>query len=222
MPPAIRKAESDVIRERVAAQQQLERLAAFGPVDMVRTAPAQQVIGTFAQQRAEAHLFHRTRDARVNHQLGVAEHDGFVTKGLADRALLRRDLRAELIEIGQGRQGVVRGLAQELHRARIGQGHKAVERLGRPELHLFDRGTADRIRAAELAFGLGHQLMHQLVHRDVALLGHALDDARVLGIVKVVLALTDVEEGVAPQAERLVHLEIEADCCHAGAPTTSR
>jgi 3-deoxy-D-manno-octulosonate 8-phosphate phosphatase KdsC-like HAD superfamily phosphatase len=58
------------------------------------------------------------------------------------------------------------------------------------------------------------EAQEQRVHRQVALLGDAFEDAPILAVVEVVLAATDVEEAVTPQAVRLVHLEVEDEARH--------
>jgi hypothetical protein len=184
------------------------------PVDVVRAAPAEQVVRALAEDRAEAQVLRRARDALVDDELGVAERDRLRAEQPLDPRRVRRDLLVELGGVEQRGERVVRRLAEELDAARPREALEALERLGRPLLHLVERRPRDRVRAAEAALVARDEVLDERVHRQVALLRDAPDDPRVLGVVEVVVGVPDVEERVAAQAERLVHLEVEDEVGH--------
>src|SRR5262249_37334886 len=91
---------------------------------------------------------------------------------------------------------------------------EALQRLRGPPLHLVESRARDRVGAAEAPLGLLDEVEHERVHRQVALLGDAPEDPRVLDVVEVAVRRADVEERVAAQPERLVDLEVEDEVRH--------
>ena len=128
-----------------------------------------------------------------------------------DGLLVLEHLVGELGLGSEGRQGVVIGLAQELHAAGLGQGAEAVDHVRREALELLQGGTGDGERHLELALVRMDQLEKLGVHREIALLGDAAEDGAVGEVVIVVGVLADIEESVEPEPGGLMDLEIQAD-----------
>jgi hypothetical protein len=60
----------------------------------------------------------------------------------------------------------------------------------------------------------GNELKHQLVGRQITLLGDPLDDGFILEIVVVIMIDSHIEKPVRPEPERLVNLEIKTYRSH--------
>ena len=112
---------------------------------------------------------------------------------------------------GQGGQGVVVCLAEELHAAGLGQLAEALDHFGSVAVELLQDRTGDGEGQLEFALALGDRLEQQLVHRQIALLRDALEDRAVGEIIIIVGVFADIEKSVKAQAGRLVDLEIQAD-----------
>jgi len=107
---------------------------------------------------------------------------------------------------------VVVGFAEEFDVAGVGERVEVVEDFGGVGFELFDGGAGDREGEAETAAGLGDEVEEGFREREVAVLGDAFGDAGVEGIVEV--GGVGVEDGVFPETEGLVDLEVEADFGH--------
>ena len=108
------------------------------------------------------------------------------------------------------------GLCQEFHLAGGGQGLEALDHIRGEALELLQGAAGDGIGNLELAFVLFDELQHELVHREVALLGDAAQDGAVGKVVVIVRILADIEKAVQAEPGGLMDLEIQADAlgCH--------
>ena len=182
-----------------------------GVRDVVRALPAHDVAGAFGQHRLESEFGDHRADAVGVDELGVAEGLRRHAEILLHRRLVLEHLVLELLLGGQGRQRVVVGLAEEFHAAGVGQLAEALDHLGGIAVELLQGGAGDGEGQLELALVLLDSLEQQLVHRQIALLGDALEDRPVGEIVIVMGVLADIEETVKAETGGLMDLEVQAD-----------
>ena len=117
-------------------------------------------------------------------------------------------LVGELLLGDQGSQGMVVGLAEELHTAGLGELAEALDDLGGIAVELLQDRTGDGEGQLEFPLVPGDRLEQELVHRQIALLRDALEDRAVGEIVVIVGVFADIEKSVKAQAGRLMDLEI--------------
>ena len=120
-------------------------------------------------------------------------------------------LMPELTEIGKRGKGVVIGFPEELHATGLRQLAETFDHLRGVPVELLQRGAGDRERHLELPLVFPDQVKQEIVHRNIASLGHPAKDGPVGEIIIVVGILADVEESVLSQSGRLMDLEIQAN-----------
>ena len=103
------------------------------------------------------------------------------------------------------------GLADELHAACGGQGLEAVEHLGGVGLELLYHGAGEGECHLELLAAGGYHLQQELVHGQVAPLGHTAEDGPVGEVIVIVMVVSYIEETVLSETVRLMNLKIYAD-----------
>ena len=211
VPALVGEAEGDVVGQAVVAEQEPELRLGVAGVDEVRALPAHDVAGALGEHRLEAEAVHAFADGVGVDELGVAEGGRRDAEQVLDGLLVLHHLVGELGLGGKGRQGVVIGLAQELHAAGRGQGAEAVNHVRGEALELLQGGAGDGERHLELALVRLDQLEQLGVHREIALLGDTAEDGPVGEVVIVVGVLADIEESVEPEPGGLMDLEIQAD-----------
>src|SRR5581483_12363283 len=100
-------------------------------IDVCRRAPVQHMLGTLRQRRLEAHLVDNGGDGVAHNELRIAEHAGaLIEKGPYERPM-PRNLRGELVGIGERSETVIVGLAQQLDTTSRDQRAEALERFAR-------------------------------------------------------------------------------------------
>ena len=198
------------------AEQEPELGLGVAAVHEVRALPAHDVAGALGEHRLEAEVVHAFANGVGVDELGVAEGGRGDTEQVLDGLLVLHHLVGELGLGGEGGQGMVIRLAEELDAARRGQGAEAVDHVRGEALELLQGGTGDGERHLELALVRLDQLQELGVHRQIALLGDAAEDGPVGEVVIVVGVLADIEESVEPETGGLMDLEIQADTfrCH--------
>ena len=169
------------------------------------------MLRAFGEHEVVAHVGHRRPDFVAVDQLGVAEGLWRDAKHLLHLALVGQHLPFELVGVVERGEAVGVGLRKHLHPTRGHQFLEALKHLGRILLHLLDDDARKRERHLELVAQLFDLLHQQLVHGQVAFLGHAPHDHAVAVVVVVIVFLPNLEETIRAQPIRLMHLEIETD-----------
>ena len=217
-PLRVREAKRDVVGQRVAAQQQLEALAALGLVRDLRAAPTKHALEALAQHRGEAKLLDVLADRVVEDQFRVAKRRRSAAEQVLDRGALRFYLGRELVLVHHSRKRVLARLTQELHAVGLCQLDEAVECSRRPVTQLLDHRARERERATELTVRAFDRVEQHAIHRQVAALRDSLGDHLVERVVEVRELLDAIARLPLRQSVRLVHLEVEDDVDHAPAP----
>ena len=213
-PLAVAEAERDVVAQLGVLEQQFEFGSRGGIVDIVRRLPAQDVLGALGNHALVAHAGHHGGNIVVIDKLSVAQHLGMLAKELVNLLLVSLDLCHKLLGVLQRSQRMGIGLAQELHAAGGGEFFHRVDELGHILLKLLQRATANGKRHLEfLAVRLNHVEKH-LVGGQVTATSNARDDVIIGKVIIVIMVVTNVEEAVGLQAERLVYLKIETNRFH--------
>ena len=111
---------------------------------------------------------------------------------------------------------MIESLGEELNAASGGKSLEAVDYLGGKPLELLQGAAGDGVSDLELALVCVDKFQHELVHGEVALLGHAAQDGAVGKVVVIVGIFADIKESVQAKPCGLMDLEIQADtlCCH--------
>jgi hypothetical protein len=211
------EAEADVVGEAERPQEQADPGRAAHPMDAVGARAPKQRVRALAEDAREPHRRRAPRDVAREDQLGVAQRRRAPAEERLHPLRVRAHLALELAPRLEAGERVVRRLRQELDGARRREPLEALEGLGRPALHLGERGAADRERAAEAPLRAPDHAQEGVARGHVAARGDAAEDPRVLGVVEPGLRATapDLERAEAPQPERLVHLEVGDDRDHA-------
>ena len=207
-PTLVRETESNVVAERVVPQQQFQFGLLGAGIYIVRALPTHDVAGALGKHRLEAQLIDLPADAVGIDELGVPERFRRLAEELLHQGLVFEHLVAEFGLRSQRGQGVVIGLGQEFHAAGIGQGAERINHFGGIALKLLQHAAGERKSHLECPFLLLDDIQQQLVHRQIALLCHPLEDGPVGKIVIVVGILADIEKPVQAQPRGLVDLEI--------------
>ena len=107
---------------------------------------------------------------------------------------------------------MVVGFGEELDAAGLGECVEQVQDFRREGFELFEGRAGDGECETEPALVLLDEGEEKSQCREVAIFGDAIDDDLVVADVEVIVC--GVEDGVLPQAEGLVDLEVEADRGH--------
>ena len=172
--------------------------------------------GAFREHGLVAEGIDLLADGVAVNELRVAEDRRGHAEEFLDLTAVLDHLVEEFRRGGHRREGMVIGLAEELHATRLRQGAETVDHLRRIALELLQHRTGEREGHPELAAAEADLLQQERIHREIALLGDAAQDGPVGKVVIVVGVLPHIEETVQAQPGGLVDLEIHANAflCH--------
>ena len=207
-PTAVAKAQGNVVAQRIVLEQNFQLRLYRVAIQIVRTLPAQHLLGTLGQHCLEAHVGNHLAEAVGINQFCVAEHGGRLAEELFDGLDLLGHLAAELLLVAQRGQRVCRRLGEELDLLGGGQGLEAVDYLRRVCSELCQKGSRNGESHREFALVLLYGIEQNLVGRQIARVRKPVDGALVGVVVVVVVVIANVEEAIATQTNWLVQLEI--------------
>ena len=214
VPGGVGEAVGDILRELVVLEQELEFGLRGGGVDVVGRFPAEDVLGAFGDAPLVAHGVDLRGELVGVDQLRVSEHLGCHTEQRLDFLLVEVDLYAEFLGVGQRGQRVVVCLGQEFAFACFGKFAQEVDEFGHILLALLQGHARDGDGAAESAAGILDHAQQRFCGGYIGAVCDAGYYVVVGKVVIIIMRVADVEETVVFEAERLVYLEIEADCFH--------
>ena len=209
IPRGVGEAECDVVGELVVLEQKLEFGHRGCRVYIVGRLPAEDVLGALGDAALEAHCENLRSDIVGIDKLGIAEHLGFHPEEFVQLVALHLHLLAEFFRIIERCQRVSVWCGNKLYLACVGKLVQQIDELGHVLLELLDGDTCDRDRAAECALGVVDHAQQCLCCGDIALMGYAGHDVVVEEVIVVVVVVTDVEETIALETERLMYLEVK-------------
>jgi len=208
------EAKGDEVGEVMVPQKELDVVGVVrGRLKQKRGAAAVEDGGpAFSEGGGEAEFADDAGDIVGPDEFGVAEGGGeYVEKAFEDLAV-KLDLVNEFRTGIEGRERVVVRFGQKFDAAGLGEGVQEVERFRGVVFELFKGAARDGQGEAEASLVLLDEVQEEAEGGEVAMLGDAVDDDLVVAIVEVVMG--GVEDGVLPEAEGLVDLEIETDGGH--------
>jgi hypothetical protein len=208
LPSLVGETESDVVAELIVTQQELKTRLDWIGIDIVRALPTKNVAGAFGQHGLETKSINLLANVVGIDQLGVPEGFRGHSEMVLDSLDMLLHLMLELSFIGEGSQGVVICLGEELDLTSVGQLLETPHDLRLIAVELLESGSGDGEGDLEIFTILFDEIQKQLVHREIALVGDSVENGPVGEIVVIVGVLADVEETVQPQPGRLVDLEI--------------
>ena len=93
---------------------------------------------------------------------------------------------------------MVVGLAQDLHTAGVDEGLEGVEGLGTEPPELLDDRPGQGVGHLEISPETPDEPQHQPVGREVAFLGHLLEDLSVGHVILIEVIFTDIKKCIFP------------------------
>mgnify|MGYP006927879141 CR=1 FL=1 len=123
-------------------------------------------------------------------------------------------LQSKLLGVAQRSQRVGIGLGEELHTAGASQLLHGVDKLGHIDFELFESHTRNGECHLELAVGVLYHFEKGLIGGQVRTMGNTGDNLVVVIIVVVIMVVTDIEETITFQPERLGNLKVKTDGFH--------
>ncbi len=129
-----------------------------------------------------------------------------------DHLGMKVDLLGEFVRGVERGKAVVEGFGEEFDLAGLGEGVESVDDFGGMEFELFHRGAGDGEGEAKLSIKFLDQLEQDPIHGEITAFGDGFDEAGVESAVEV--RGIAVEDGIFPQSEGLVDLEIKTNRRH--------
>ena len=219
-PTTVGKTKRHIVAQTVILQQHLQwrvptrRQSPRRSINIIGTsAITQQAINPFTTDPTETSVrLQPLCEAVVIGQLGVAKDRRGDPKCGLHQSKVPINLGLELVLVVEERQRMVTRLSQKVTRSSLGQLSPKINQIGGPTRKLLQSGPGDRERDPETAFVSADQIQQQSGCRAVALVSNLMQN----GLIRIIVEVERVvgEDRVIPQAERLVHLKIEADGNH--------
>ena len=138
VPAPVRETESHVVAQSIVAKEQPQLWLRLGGVDIIRALPTHDVAGTLGKHGLEAEVVNLACNVVGVDELGVAECRWSHAKGILDMLFVFLDLMGELRRGPQRCEGMIIGLAEELHTAGSGQLAETVKHLRGITVQLFE------------------------------------------------------------------------------------
>src|SRR5690606_3885620 len=144
-------------------------------------------------------------------QFGIAEHDWRLVKECFDFLGMSSDLTHELLPGVEEAKRMVICFRQEFNASCFCKLLKGCNDIRAESFHLFERGSGDGVSNSKAALVAADEFQHQPVRRQVAFVGHAVQNRAVGSVAKIIMVVTDLEAAIRFQPPRLVYLEVEAN-----------
>ena len=203
--------EGDGIAEGVVAEEEGEG-SVQSAVGEGGAAVVEEGLPAFGEDGGVAEVGGEGGDGVGVDEFGVAEGGGLDAEEALDHFGMEGDLFGEFRGGVEGGEAVVEGFGEEFDVAGLGEGVEALDDFGGVEFELLHGGAGDGESDAELAAVVVDEFEEDVVGGAIAAFGDAFDEAGVEGEIEV--GGVGIKDGVLPEAEGLVDLEVEADGWH--------